>query len=304
MPSPTLIYGDVPRELVAIPKTSQQCSPLMPPLAARLKDYVPSCAGSAIIYAPAGTLERRYVLARTLSALVVHAPLIVLGLKDKGGSRIARELESFGCTVKEDSKAHHKIVTTTRPAKLEGIEHALQEGGLQQHPLLESWTHPGIFSWDRLDAGSELLLKHLPHFIGAGADLGCGIGVLAKRALLSTKVTAMTLIDIDRRAIVCAKKNIEDPRASFYWKDATQGEAVAKDLDFIVMNPPFHDAGIEDKALGQHFIMRAAEMLRAGGQLWMVANTHLPYETLLAEKFSEVTAIAESDGYKLFKALK
>ena len=46
-------------------------------------------------------------------------------------------------------------------------------------------------------------------------------------------------------------------------------------LDFVVMNPPFHDGGAEDKALGVAFIEAAARMLARRGACWLVANRHL-----------------------------
>ena len=70
------------------------------------------------------------------------------------------------------------------------------------------------------------------------------------------------------------------------------------------MNPPFHDGGAEDKALGQNFIRRAASALRKGGTLWLVANRHLPYEAVLGEHFRRVTAKADAGGYKIHEAVR
>jgi 16S rRNA (guanine1207-N2)-methyltransferase len=70
------------------------------------------------------------------------------------------------------------------------------------------------------------------------------------------------------------------------------------------MNPPFHDGGTEDRALGVSFIRRAAEMLRTGGSCWLVANRHLPYEAELKPLFKRVIVIAETGGYKIFEARK
>ena len=75
-------------------------------------------------------------------------------------------------------------------------------------------------------------------------------------------------------------------------------------LDFVVMNPPFHDVGIEDKQLGQTFIRQAASLLRKGGTLWLVANRHLPYEALLAELFRTATPRADQGGFKVIEAVK
>jgi 16S rRNA (guanine1207-N2)-methyltransferase len=70
------------------------------------------------------------------------------------------------------------------------------------------------------------------------------------------------------------------------------------------MNPPFHDGGAEDKALGVAFIQAAAAMLHKGGVAWIVANRHLPYERALAAAFAEVTVKADAGGYKIFEARK
>ena len=143
----------------------------------------------------------------------------------------------------------------------------------------------------------------MPTLKGAGADLGCGYGALATVVLRSPAVTSLRLIDLDRRAVEAARKNIEDARASFEWADVRTIEA-AGDLDFIVSNPPFHDGGAEDRRLGQAFIRKAAEMLKKGGTLWLVANRHLPYESELKEAFKRVTPISDGGGYKLFEATK
>ena len=294
------IYGEPPRGLVSIPADATQFSPLIPG-SSQMMHFKDRVAGF-VLYAPPGTLERRYVLARALSTLLPGAPLTALAMNDKGGSRLRGELESFGCTVTEESRAHHRIVTTTRPAELTGIDEAIAAGGRQVHTSHGLITHPGVFSWDKLDAGSALLIEHLPALSGNGADLGCGIGILSRAVLKSPRVNSISLIDIDRRAIACAEKNITDPRAKFLWADLR--DLAADSLDFIVMNPPFHDSGIEDRTLGQLFITRAAAMLKPGGQLLLTANRHLPYESLLDQHFSSNRLVAANPLYKIYAAVK
>jgi 16S rRNA (guanine1207-N2)-methyltransferase len=109
------------------------------------------------------------------------------------------------------------------------------------------------------------------------------------------------LIDIDRRAIDAATRNVHDPRATLLWRDVREGSGL-NGLDFVVMNPPFHDAGAEDRALGEAFIRRAAEALRPGGVCWLVANRHLPYEAALKALFPALRMAAQGDRYKIFEA--
>jgi 16S rRNA (guanine1207-N2)-methyltransferase len=112
----------------------------------------------------------------------------------------------------------------------------------------------------------------------------------------------LDLVDIDRRAIDAARRNVTDPRAHHHWADACGGDARLNKLDFIVTNPPFHMGATEDKALGQAFIRNAAKILRRGGVCWLVANRHLPYEAALAAAFKSVRLDHEAGGYKIFEA--
>jgi 16S rRNA (guanine1207-N2)-methyltransferase len=296
------IYGTPPAELAASPPTAIQFSPLIPG-SHKLEGQEAGSLGAMVMLAPPGTVERRHETALALRALAPGGLLTILAPKDKGGSRLAKELKGFGCTVTETSRRHHRICVCERPASPTGIDEALAEGRPRLDQSLGLWTQPGVFSWNRVDPGSALLEQNLPPLSGRGADLGCGIGFLSRTILSSAKVQHLVLIDIDRRAIEMAERNIVDPRAEVRWADVRGGIPLSG-LDFVVMNPPFHDGGAEDQSLGQAFIRRAAEALRPGGICWLVANRHLPYEAVLKPLFRRVTPKIEAAGYKIYEAQK
>ena len=296
------VYGVPPAELAHVGAGAIQVSPLIPGSVA-LEDVGDGALEAITIAAPAGTIERRYVLAQGLRVLSPGGRLIALAPKDRGGSRLRADLEGLGCTVHETAKRHQRICGVARPDDASGLAAAIAAGAPQRPPALGLWSQPGVFSWDRIDAGSALLAQTLPALSGAGSDLGCGVGYLALRALASPAVRGLTLIDIDRRAIDAARRNIDDPRVTFAWADIQAADTPGP-LDFVVMNPPFHDGGAEDRALGQAFIRRAAQMLRKGGRCWLVANRHLPYEAVLADVFSAVNPRGDSGGFKVFEAVR
>jgi 16S rRNA (guanine1207-N2)-methyltransferase len=299
-PSDAAVYGRPPREVIDPPPGAFQTSPLIPG-AADLGEAPLQSLDSIDILAPPGAIETRYLLAQALNALRPGGRLTAAAPKDKGGMRLRKVLQGFGLSVDEVSRRHHRICTTRRPDRVEGVAEAL-EGGAPRRLPQGLWSQPGVFSWDRLDPGSALLLQHLPAFSGAGADLGCGIGWLAQAVLASGAVTRLDLVDLDRRAVECARRNVDDPRVAFAWADVRNLQLAG--LDFVVTNPPFHDAGAEDKTLGQGFIRAAAGMLRKGGTLWLVANRHLPYEAELAAAFARVRPVADEGGYKVYEATR
>jgi 16S rRNA (guanine1207-N2)-methyltransferase len=298
-----LIYGAPAPGLIETPKGALQLSPLVPG-STDIASLPDEGADSATILAPPGTLERDYVLAQALRALRPGAPMTAFAPKDKGGSRLKKALEGFGCAVVEDARKHHRFCSVLRPAEPLGLAAAIEAGAPRIVPALGLWSQPGVFSWDRPDPGSVRLLEVLPAVYGDGADLGCGIGLLARAVLTSPKVKALTCADIDGRAVACAEHNLDDERVKVVWADLRRPLEGLADLDFVVMNPPFHDGGAEDKALGVAFIEAAARMLGKRGVCWLVANRHLPYEAALAKAFGTVTVKGDAGGYKIFEARK
>lgn len=297
------VYGAPPAAVLAFPADAVQFSPLTPGAAA-LELQGEGTLKSMTMLAPPGTRERRYAMASALRAVAPGGAFIALAPNDQGGTRLRKELQAFGCTVEESARRHHRIASCIRPVNMTGIDAAIADGGPQVVAGLDMWSQPGVFSWDRLDPGSALLLDHLPAFNGRGADFGCGVGILSRAILASAKVGQMTLIDIDRRAVEAARRNLDDPRARFRWADVRTPDPELREIDFVVMNAPFHDAGVEDRTLPLAFVKRAAEVLRSGGVCWLTANRHLPYEAAMKPLFKRVDLKVETDGYKIYETRK
>ena len=285
-----------------------QLSPLVPDGGApalegpTLESLGDGSLGGLIMVAPPGVVERAYALAHALRALAPDAPFTIMARKDKGGLRLAKALTAFGCRFEQASKHHYRLCVGRRPAVVAELAEAIAQGGRRRMAPHGLWTQPGVFSWNRIDPGSALLAEALPPLSGQGADLGCGIGYLALKVLAEPAVTRVILVDVDRRAIDCAKANVVDPRAEFRWADACASLDDVTGLDFVVMNPPFHADGEQDHGLGQAFIRRAAACLRKGGVCWLVANRHLPYEATLGPLFSRVVQVRDQGGYKVYEA--
>lgn len=303
MSGPQAVYGFPPPILAEVDASARQVSPLIPGAAA-VEDLADESLDRMVVLAPAGVLERRYVLAQSLRALRAGGELVALAPKTRGGARLNEELTAFGCEVRESAKRHHRICVTEAPATPLGLAEAIAEAGPQRVGPDGLWSQPGVFSWNRLDPGTAVLLSALPPLSGRGADLGCGSGILGREVLRLGAVSALWLLDIDGRAVAAARRNIDDERAVILHADARQPHPDLTGLDFVIMNPPFHVAGEEDRRLGPAFIEAAARMLRRGGVCRLVANVALPYEPHLATNFTRFAEVARANGFKVFEAVR
>ena len=264
---------------------------------------------SVLLRCPQQSLGADYEIAKALTALQNGGLLMIVADNKAGGASLSKRLAAFGCPVQDISKHKCRVVWTSAPEQgdKQKIKAAIEAGSIHKRLTDNLYTQAGVFSWEHQDSGTKILLDHLPQNIsGKGADFGCGIGEIS-RFILNTfpLISSLACIDHDARAIECCKRNLIDfkEKTSFYCQDISQ-QIQMSGLDFIVMNPPFHNGKTEDKALGTFFITKAAAALRRGGSLYMVANSHLPYEGVSSSLFSKVTLVTRQNGFKVFEMVR
>jgi 16S rRNA (guanine1207-N2)-methyltransferase len=166
-------------------------------------------------------------------------------------------------------------------------------------------TAPGMFSHDRVDAGSRLLAENLPADLhGHVADFCAGWGFLAGEvAARFPAVSALDLYEAEFEALEAARSNLATApqEKEFFWNDLL-AEQLERRYDAVVMNPPFHKSRAADPDIGASMIRAAAKALKPGGRLVMVANRQLPYETALSAVFSSWSEVARDGAFKVFSA--
>lgn len=222
--------------------------------------------------------------------------VVVDGQKTDGIAPMSKAIGTFTQITGQISKAHGKLIWFQESAAVPDdwqAQFAQIEGGLQ--------TQPGVFSAGGADPASQALLTHLPEMLGTTiGDFGAGWGFLSA-ALASKSTRRIHLVEADLDALDCARANVPSGQTQFHWADATSWKS-PEPLDTIVMNPPFHTGRKADPSLGQAFIANAAKNLKPAGQLWMVANRHLPYEDTLGRHFGKFDEIGGDGRFKIFQA--
>lgn len=162
-------------------------------------------------------------------------------------------------------------------------------------------SEAGVFSWRRLDRGTELLLEAVD--LGRHdrtLDLGCGYGVMGLVIAKLTPDGHVILTEVNERALDLARANLRE-------NGAANAEVRAGSLydpvsglrfDHIVSNPPIR-AG---RRIVDRIVEEAPAHLRGGGRLWLVARTSQGADALrgrMAAAFGNAEIVKRGSGYKV-----
>jgi 16S rRNA (guanine1207-N2)-methyltransferase len=142
----------------------------------------------------------------------------------------------------------------------------------------------GVFAGTSIDIGTRALLSVLdqaPAYESA-VDLGCGTGILA--AYLARRAPGAQVLASDRSAAAAASARLTF-EANGLDVRVTQDEALSQEpddsADLVVLNPPFHSGAAVHPGVSTALFEGAARVLRPGGELWSVWNSHLAYRPTL-----------------------
>ena len=248
-------------------------------------------------------------LAQALERVRPGGRVVVAGGKTDGVASLAKRLSAMDA-VEERASKHHGVVFWLRRGEdagaitatlREGNGEALLEGGFR--------TVPGLFSHERVDAGSQLLADNLPAGLkGVAADFGAGWGYLSVRlAELAPDIASIDLFEASFAACEMATANMAalapQVPAKVHWHDLLS-EPVERRYDVIVMNPPFHHGRAAEPSMGETMIVTASKALKPGGRLFLVANRPLPYEAVLQKHFARHGETIRDQRFKVLWAIR
>lgn len=182
--------------------------------------------------------------------------------------------------------------------------HALHPIGLLREQ--DVLSKPGIFAWDRFDAGSLFLLEQLRAVLAQaappqrGLDLGCGYGLLAL-ALLQAGCTRVVATDNNAAALRACAANLERHRggAEVLVLAGDCADSVDERFDLILCNPPFHQGFAVEQDLTDRFLQATRRLLAPRGRALFVVNSFIPLERKAAGSFAQVQTMADNRRFRL-----
>ena len=246
-------------------------------------------------------------VAEALERVVLGGLIVVAGSSDDGIASLRKRMGKLVEIEGHLPKFHGVAFWFRRPDDVESLVEALRPADERTPVDGRFRAAPGMFSHDRIDAGSRLLAECLPEAAkGVAADFGAGWGYLSTRlAERTTGLKAIDLYEADFESLEAARTNLAGltnvPELGFFWHDLV-AEKVERKYDLIVMNPPFHQSRASDPGIGQAIIKAASSALKPGGRLLMVANRGLPYEQTLKAGFKEAQELRNEGGFRVISA--
>ena len=195
----------------------------------------------------------------------------------------------------------------------------------------------GVFGGARADAGSlllvgaldaallsgEIVTAHAEEFDatgtgpgagavpaagpGAAVDLGCGNGLLTAYLAAALPGARVLGSDDDADAVSATRATLAASRldrdgVEVAW-DESLSQVAEGSVDLVVLNPPFHDGTVVDATLVQGLLDAAVRVLRPGGQLWFVHNSHLRYRGEVEARFPQVRQRARDRRFTVLSAV-
>lgn len=162
-------------------------------------------------------------------------------------------------------------------------------------------TDNGVFSKEKLDFGTRLMLESIPikELSGDILDLGCGYGAVS--IILSKFINAsFDGVDINKRALHLAdinKKNNNVSDINFFESDVY--ENVLKKYDCIITNPPIR-AG---KKVVYDMLINAKEHLKENGILYFVMRKDQGAKSTIKdlEPLYNIEIIGKKNGFLVTK---
>ncbi|MEV6429304.1 methyltransferase [Nocardia sp. NPDC051463] len=174
---------------------------------------------------------------------------------------------------------------------------------------IEVVAHGAAFSGARLDIGTRFLLQHLKWMkpdARDAVDLGCGTGILA--VTLAKARPGITVLGTDQSAAAVAsarataEANGVADRVTVVRDDA-MSSAADNSADLVLCNPPFHVGAAVHTGSAIKMFTETGRVLRPGGELWTVFNSHLNYRGVIERMVGQTEVIGRNRKFTVTRSV-
>lgn len=193
---------------------------------------------------------------------------------------------------------HYFTAEPASAADLRPLEVSLAGRPLSVH------TARGVFSPDRVDHGTAVLLRHVPPAPGEGdlLDLGCGWGPLSLTLGLRSPGARIWAVDVNERALDLVRRNASDLDLANVM--ASRPDDVPAEVRFAALwsNPPIRVG----KSALHAMLLQWLPRLAPGAPAYLVVQRNLGSDSLqtwLTDQGWPATRFASDKGFRVLQVL-
>jgi len=268
-----------------------------------------TCHDLVIITFPKSKAELNFTLAMIAHCVSETTRILLVGEK-KGGIQSAKKLtlNIFSCCQKVDAARHCLLfVGLFQPEKL-SVVFNLQDWFKKYYITFESMeltiaSLPGVFSQQKLDVGTALLLSNLPDKItGKVLDFGCGAGVISCFIGKKFNDVNLSLLDVSALALTSAQESLTLNGLSGNVFPSNSLSDVNEHYHYVVSNPPFHQGVKTHYQASEDFLAGINKQLNKQGSITIVANSFLRYQPIMEAHIGNTRVITKEKGFTIYQA--
>ncbi|MFF2555926.1 class I SAM-dependent methyltransferase [Nocardia sp. NPDC058058] len=216
--------------------------------------------------------------------------------------------ESFGSVQASRGRQKSRVLLATDPKPV-GEQRFPLRNQLDEYEL-EVVAHGAAFSGSRLDIGTRFLLDYLKRMkpdARDAIDLGCGTGILA--VALAKARPGIRVIATDQSAAAVASTRAtaaanEVADRITVLRDDAMSSAPDNSADLVVCNPPFHVGAAVHTGSAIKMFSETGRVLRPGGELWTVYNTHLNYRGVMERLVGKTEVIGRNRKFTVTRSVR
>ncbi len=216
--------------------------------------------------------------------------------------------EYFGSVRASRGRQKSRILTATEPKPVG--EPPFPVCNRLDDPDLEVVAHGAAFSGPRLDIGTRYLLEFLKRMkpdAREAIDLGCGTGILAVALAKARPGLRVTATDQSAAAVASSRAtaavNAVADRVTVLRDDA-MSSAPDNSADLVLCNPPFHVGAAVHTGSAIKMFQQTGRVLRPGGELWTVYNSHLNYRGVMERMVGKTDVIGRNRKFTVTRSVR
>lgn len=162
---------------------------------------------------------------------------------------------------------------------------------------------PGAFAGASVDIGARALIAALdraPRVAAGGTviDLACGTGLIATTLARLNPGARVIASDVSFAAVASARLTAAANGVDVeVVQDDGLGSQPDASAELIALNPPFHIGAAVHTGIAHRLFADAGRVLRPGGELWVVWNSHLRYAPALERAVGPTRQVARGPKF-------